>query len=161
MYEMVIIISYKCLSLLEKFKLQQQCQCSVCQKKSPGTTDDLTGRGERMQKPHVQQPAVNSKYVVSLAGHCIFFRVHRQFVSNKKKASSLACSLSLSGSEETPFSHFVSDYFEAVCCSVHRAKTNCCTAKLPLLKIKVGYILCIRIYMSKRFVLLKTVKLLV
>lgn len=84
---------------------------------SPGTTDDLTGRGERMQKPHVQQPAVNSKYVVNLAGHCIFFRVHRQFVSNKKKASSF--SLSLSGSEETPFSHFVSDYFEAVCCRVH------------------------------------------
>lgn len=97
---MVIIISYKCLSLLEKFKLQ--CQCSVCQKKSPGTTDDLAGRRERMQKPHVQQPAVNSKYVVSLAGHCIFFRVHRQFVSNKKKASSLACSLSL-GLRKHPF----------------------------------------------------------
>ncbi len=71
---------------------------------------------ERMQKPHVQQPAVNSKYVVNLAGHGIFFRVHRQFVSNKKASS---FSLSLSGSEETPFSHFVSDYFEAVCCRVH------------------------------------------
>lgn len=78
---------------------------------SPGTTADLTRRRERMHKPHVQQPAVNSKYVVNLAGHCIFFRVHRQFVSNRKKASSLA--RFLSGAEETPFFHFVSDYFRS------------------------------------------------
>lgn len=89
---------------------------------SPGTTADLTRRRERMHKPHVQQPAVNSKYVVNLAGHCIFFRVHRQFVSNRKKASSLA--RFLSGAEETPFFHFVSDYF--------RSASSCFVTGLPL-----------------------------
>lgn len=72
---------------LEKFKPWWPCRMS---EGSPGTTADLTRRRERMHKPHVQQPAVNSKYVVNLAGHCIFFRVHRQFVSNKKKSLSLS-----------------------------------------------------------------------
>lgn len=35
-------------------------------KESPGTADDLSGRGERMQKPHVEQPSVNSEDVVKL-----------------------------------------------------------------------------------------------
>lgn len=40
-------------SLLEKFKLQWQHQPCTCQKGSSGTADDLSGRGEHMQNPHV------------------------------------------------------------------------------------------------------------
>lgn len=75
---------------------------------SSGTTDDLTGRRECMQKPHVQQPAVNSKYVVSLAGHCIFFPANTQFASNEDKSSWRPFSLSPQSEEETPFSLFIS-----------------------------------------------------
>lgn len=73
MSETVIIISYKCLfSFLEKFKLQRQHQRPQV-KESPGTTDDLSGRGERMQKPHVEQPSVNSEDVVKLREGCLLF----------------------------------------------------------------------------------------
>lgn len=110
MSEMVIIIWYACLCVAWKIEgAAAASQGSVMSEGSPGTTDDLTGRRECMQKPHVQQPAVNSKYVVSLAGHCIFSPVHTQFASNKDWASSRALfSFTLpSQREETPFSLFV------------------------------------------------------
>lgn len=100
--EMTVRQKYKCLkwsllfhtnafSLLEKCKPQRQWRYRCCMpEESPGTTDDLVWRGERMQKPHVQQPAVNSEYVVNLAGHCIFWGAHSQFVLNKERASSLS-----------------------------------------------------------------------
>lgn len=37
-------------------------------KESPGTAEDLSGREEHMQKPHVWQSSVNSDDVVNLAG---------------------------------------------------------------------------------------------
>lgn len=42
-------------------------------KESPGTAEDLSGRGEHMQKPHVWQPSVNSEDVVNLAGEGHFW----------------------------------------------------------------------------------------
>lgn len=89
MSETVIIMIWSaCLCVAGKIEGAATSQGGIMSEGSPGTADDLTGRRECMQKPHVQQPAVNSKYVVSLAGHCIFFPVHTQFASNKDKASS-------------------------------------------------------------------------
>lgn len=42
-------------------------------KESPGTAGDLSGSGEHMQKPHVEQPSVNSGDAVNLAGERHFW----------------------------------------------------------------------------------------